>query len=416
MFNKLNSLNVLVNTLSIGSFQFANYFLPILMVPFLIRALGLELYGSFAILYAILSFLNLLVDYGLNVLATKEVAIMQKNVSRISQFFSNVIFTKLSIFLLIALLSFVCHIFLEPKLILYYYILLPTLFGNLLIPQWLFLGMEKVLFASLVNLVTKTTFFLLIIFNVQSANEFKLLILLFTSGAIISGILCFIYALYRFKIKLQFPNFNSCKILLKNGFPLAVSAFSTQGYSSLLVVVLGQSFNHGVVGLYSSVERLSQLLKAIFIPFSQAMIPFTSKLVKYESNYKYMIIKPFYFPLLITMLFVLIMIFFEEQIFDILSIDIFQLSNINFYYFLLFGVIFMVIGNVFGVHYLINLGRQNIFGRVIVIVGLVSIILAILFIPTYGINAAAFISMLAEAIITIYFMYIVLLVKGEDKR
>ena len=159
MINKLNLSNVLLNTLSIGSFQFANYFLPILMVPFLIRALGLDLYGSFAILYAILSFLNLMVEYGFNVLATKEVALMQNNESKISQYFSNVIFTKLSIFILIVLLSFICQIFLESKLFTHYYLLLPALLGNLLIPQWLFQGLEKVLFVSLINLVTKTIFF-----------------------------------------------------------------------------------------------------------------------------------------------------------------------------------------------------------------------------------------------------------------
>lgn len=415
MINKLNLSNVLINTLSIGSFQFANYFLPILMVPFLIRALGIELYGSFAIIYAILSFLNLLVEYGFNVLATKEVALMQNNESKISHYFNNVMFTKLSIFILIVLFSFICQIFLESKLFTHYYLLLPALLGNLLIPQWLFQGMEKVLFASLVNLVTKTTFFLLIIFTVLSPHDFTLLISLFTSGAILSGILCFIYAVYRFKIKLQNPNLNACKILLKNGFPLAISAFSTQGYSSLLVVVLGQSFNHGVVGLYSSVERVSQLLKAIFIPFSQALIPYTSKIVKYEANFKCKIIKPFFIPLLIIMLLVLFMIFFEEHVFDIFSIDMFQLSSINFYYFLLIGVIFMVIGNIFGVHYLINSGRQNIFGRVILIVGIVSIVLALLLIPIYGINAAAFISMTAEAIIAFGFMYIVF-IKSVNTR
>ena len=407
MINKLNPSNVLLNTLSIGSFQFANYFLPILMVPFLIRALGLDLYGSFAILYAILSFLNLMVEYGFNVLATKDVALMQNNESKISQYFSNVMFTKLSIFILILLLSFICLIAFESKLFTHYYLLLPALLGNLLIPQWLFQGLEKVLFASLVNLVTKTIFFLLIIFTVLSPNDFTLLLLLFTSGAILSGILCFIYAVYRFKIKLQYPNLNACKILLKNGFPLAISAFSTQGYSSLLVVILGQSFNHGVVGLYSSVERVSQLLKAIFIPFSQSLIPYTSKIVKYEANFKCKIIKPFVIPLMMIMLLVIIMICFEQHIFDILSVDMSQLSNINFYYFLLIGVIFTAIGNIFGVHYLINSGKQNIFGRVILLVGLVSIVLALLLIPIYGINAAAFISMAAEAIIAFGFLCIV---------
>ena len=126
MINKLNFSNVLLNTISIGSFQFANYFLPILMVPFLIRALGLDLYGSFAILYAILSFLNLMVEYGFNVLATKEVALMQNKESKVSQYFSNVIFTKLSIFILIVLFSFVCQIslllFLLIPLLIFYII------------------------------------------------------------------------------------------------------------------------------------------------------------------------------------------------------------------------------------------------------------------------------------------------------
>lgn len=58
-------------------FQGLNIILPLLTMPYLFRVLGVEKFGLIAFSYALITFFNVIVDYGFTLSGTREVALNQ---------------------------------------------------------------------------------------------------------------------------------------------------------------------------------------------------------------------------------------------------------------------------------------------------------------------------------------------------
>jgi len=63
------------NMVALGVVQFANYLLPLIIIPFVTRALGVDLFGRVCYAQNIVSYLALLINFGFDYSATQDVAI-----------------------------------------------------------------------------------------------------------------------------------------------------------------------------------------------------------------------------------------------------------------------------------------------------------------------------------------------------
>ncbi|EEY9447163.1 flippase, partial [Escherichia coli] len=48
------------------SIQGVNYIIPLVTIPYLVRVLGLEVYGKYSIILSVLQYLVIITDYGFN--------------------------------------------------------------------------------------------------------------------------------------------------------------------------------------------------------------------------------------------------------------------------------------------------------------------------------------------------------------
>ena len=67
------------NFTSLGLVQVTNYLLPLLVVPFLIRKIGIELFGLVSFAQAMVAYYNVVVDYGFNLTITQKIALQKNN-------------------------------------------------------------------------------------------------------------------------------------------------------------------------------------------------------------------------------------------------------------------------------------------------------------------------------------------------
>ncbi|OOE14449.1 hypothetical protein UN64_04445 [Fictibacillus arsenicus] len=63
------------NILQMGFVQGLNYILPLIMIPFLLRTIGVENYGRVAAAIAIVQVLLIISDFGFNFTATQKIAV-----------------------------------------------------------------------------------------------------------------------------------------------------------------------------------------------------------------------------------------------------------------------------------------------------------------------------------------------------
>ncbi|MFA5316003.1 MAG: flippase [Dehalococcoidales bacterium] len=267
------------NFFSLSSVEAVNYIFPLITLPYLVRVLGPEKFGLIAFAQAFVQYFVLFTDYGFNLSATRNISIHRNDIEKVSHIFTVIVCVKFC-FMLMNFITFSALVFLIPKFKpdwVLYYCCFGSVIGNVLLPIWLFQGMERMKSMAFLNLIAKAIFLIAIFIFVRKQSDYLYVPLLTAIGGIVAGILSIAIAFRKFHIRLKPISVADMSREVKEGLHIFMSTVSTNLYTSTNTFLLGLFTNNTIVGYFSAGEKVVRALIRMFNPVFQSVYPYISK-------------------------------------------------------------------------------------------------------------------------------------------
>lgn len=381
---------VIKNFISLSSLNLLSFVFPLLLIPYLTRTIGVEYYGEYVFSFSIFQYCLLLINFGFDYSATKLISVNRDNKSMVSDVLTNVTIIRL-IFALFASTLLWLSFFFFPSLSsnkLLYLFGFGILWGQAITPFWLFQGVEKMGYITIINLLTRIVSTGLIFVFIQKPSDFYVINLLQSIGFLISGFASLFLVNYYLKVKFSKPSLSRMKFYLSDSWHIFLSTVSISFYREANIIILGLTTNYVMVGQYAAMEKVIKAMQSLMEPLSKALFPFFGRKLNNSDGIDASFVKfgKLYGLLLLLLIIVLyiigpyFLIWYLGQSFAS-SIIIFQI---------LLPVIFLGGLNYYlGIIGLINLGFNKYFLKAVFVSGITSVLLCYFLSSYFGSTGAA---------------------------
>ncbi len=262
------------NTFWLAIFQLAKMVFPFLILPILTRRLSVETYGSLTFIKTVMNFLQIFLDFGFMLSATKEIAKIKNDTNKIQQIMADTLLARLLLggigFLLIVILSFFFPILGNNFLFTITSYL--TVFLSIFLFDFLFRGLEIIHVMTIRFIVMKTISFLLTIFFVRQDHQI-ILIPLFDILSSVIAIILVAFELQKRSFRLIRPRLKSSIRSLKISLIYFLSDVSATAFNAISTIIIGLVFSSTEVALFGVSIQIIGAIQALLGQLSSGIYP-----------------------------------------------------------------------------------------------------------------------------------------------
>lgn len=356
------------NIVSLTAILVANIAIPLITLPYVTRTIGAGEFGKIAFAQAVMSFSMLFTDYAFSWSAVRDVASVQDCKTALSNVFSAIWTTQWLLTLISGIFLYMIGIFSgisESDNAIFVMAFIAIVLGNTAFPLWLFQGLEKMKYVAVIQILTRMLSIPLIFIFVKSAEDTLLVIGFQAATTLLAAILALFYIykneLVNYKIPRGFVVFS----VLKKGFPLFLSKFGINLYTTMTPLALGIVSGTTFVSYFSLADRIRSAGQNFLTPLSSALYPRLSNLFeKNRDEASKLVAKGLVSTVLIASVISTGLYFFATPAVILLGGEEFQ-PAIPLLELLSVLPVLVGLSNVFGVQIMLANGRTSPFNRII---------------------------------------------------
>lgn len=277
---------VVKNFISLSSLNLLSFIFPLLLIPYLTRTIGVEYYGEYIFSFSIFQYCLLLINFGFDYSATRFISVNRDDKLVVSDILTNVTVIRLIFALFTSILlwlSFIAFPSLSSNKLLYLFGF-GILWGQAITPFWLFQGVEKMGYITIINLLTRIVSTGLIFIFIQKPLDYYLINLFQSIGFLISGLASFFLINYYLKIQFSKPSLSRMKFYLLDSWHIFLSTVSMSFYREANIIILGLTTNYLMVGQYAAMEKVIKAMQSLMEPLSKALFPFFGRKLNNSSG------------------------------------------------------------------------------------------------------------------------------------
>lgn len=146
---------IVKNTGYLTAVEVMRMLLPFVALPYVIRTIGGERYGTIVFAQTIISYFVIFINFGMDVSAVKDVSVHRNDKERLNKVVSSVLLLKLLLFIGLGCFTFgivfIPYLRSERQLYLFAFM---TCFSEILFPVWFYQGIEKMKYLTLIRLTS----------------------------------------------------------------------------------------------------------------------------------------------------------------------------------------------------------------------------------------------------------------------
>lgn len=275
--------NFLKNLTAVGLIQGLGYVLPLLTLPYLLTTLGASKLGIIGIAQAATSFFVVLVDYGFNLIGTREVAVHRDHPDKINQLFASIFTTKVVLWLAAALIY--GAIVLAVPQYRQEWALFALTFGitisTVLIPVWLLQGLEKFTLLHLINTGYRLLYTAAIFLWIHQPEDVLWVPIFNATTAMVGGAFG-LWWCYKQGIRFAWASTEVVIQELRSGFGIFLSGLGVNTVTSAPLLVLGFYSSAKVVGYFNFIDKFILFFRLVIRMLGSVAFPMLSRAVKHN--------------------------------------------------------------------------------------------------------------------------------------
>jgi len=399
---KILKHSVVKNMSSLALIQVGNYIIPLLIIPYISRIVGLENFGKLEYARTLVAYFTVFIDYGFNITATRAISLNRDNREKINSIVSRTFTAKL-ILLFISTFVFWLMLRMENGFEDISFLLWATFifnFGQFLFPIWYYQGIEKIASISFINFFIKLGILLGVILLLKTKDQYWIYNLLISLAHVLFGLIS-VYILFK-KYRVHLVKFKLKELLdvFKSGFSIFFSTILVAIFVTYSFILLKEYGTEAEVGEYSTANKLVMTIRVlIMLPFSQAFFPYIAKIASEDiQKFKQQLRRVTIFLFSITLGVTLFTLAFSNWIVSIIFGEEF-LSSVDVLQILVFLPIFSTLTNIFAYQGLLSLKQDKTFLVIHIVFTILIIITSYLLVPHYGVVGVAYIRVVSEALL-----------------
>jgi PST family polysaccharide transporter len=280
MLSNLIRHRLFKDTLVLFGVQISGYVLPLVTLPYLARILGPANFGLIGMGTALCGYFYIIVEYGFAVIGTREVAIADNDMDRISRIYSSIMACKL-ILLAFCFLVLLCLITVVGRLRehwLLYVVSYLFVCGWGLSPTWLLQGVQRMRLIAYSDYGAKILSVLLIFVLVRKPEDVVIAAALQSGGLLVAAIIGTVLVFTSVGLRPVRPEWSEMRSALVKGWPVFLSMASMAAVGSTNTMILAWRTTPDQVGFLAAAQRLVIAARALVNPVTFAIYPHISKI------------------------------------------------------------------------------------------------------------------------------------------
>lgn len=398
------SENIKKSFVSLMLLQISGYIIPLVVFPWLSRALGAEGFGLLGFSTAMIAYFVLFVEWGFTLGSTSAVASLNNaGVDERSKIFFETVYARFVLMLIATLVLVVLVVFVE-KLNAYWPVYLVgwlTLLNAALSPLFYFQGIHKTSVLALANFVSRLLSVPLLMFFVQKPDQVILAItiqMVFLMAPTLWGLSYLVRNRMLIWVKLRIAHVTN---RLRYGFALFVSTAGVSLLTNSNAVILGFVMGDAATGYFVAGFTLVKSVTNMLSPFGQVVFPRAASKIAEEGEGAGRFLQKALAVQCAAGLMLSVGIWLGGgYAVDILYGTQFALTKS------LVSVmaplpILIAVATFFGTQILIPMGESRYFSIALLLAGLINVCLMFILIPSYQLTGAAISVVLSELAITL---------------